>query len=344
MTEPDAERARPTMRDVAKRAGVSFKTVSRVVNAEPGVSRPVREQVQRVIDEVGYRHDRAASDLRRGVRRTGLVGALLQDVGNDYSAAVLRAVTDAAHLRGSAVLAASLDEQSDREHLLVRDLVSRRVDGLVMMTASERQDYLVAEQRGSMPVVFVDRPPMGLIADSVTVDNVAGTRQAVEHLLDHGHRRIAVLSDLDTIPTARLRRETVQERLHEAGVPLDGSLVASGLRTGDDAMATVLRMMGQFDPPTALITMRNSLSVGAIRALRGLGLQHRVALVGFDDFELADLMQPGLTVVRQDVAVIGAEAARLLFARIDGDTSPPLQVVVPHSLVQRGSGEISPSR
>lgn len=335
-------RARPTMRDVAGVAGVSFKTVSRVVNVEAGVSDAVRAQVHHAIEQLGYRHDRGASSLRRGNRRTGLVAALFQDVGNDFSSALLRSVTDAAHERGAAVLAASLDEEIERERHLVGDLVSRRVDGLLLMPASDRHDYLHTDQQGGMPVVFVDRVPHGLEADSVTVDNEGGAREAAEHLLASGHRRVAVLGDLDAIHTAGARRRGAEAGLRAGGADADPALVVTGLRTIEHAADAVRRLMALPEPPTAVLALRNVLSEGAVRALRELGLQHRVALVGFDDFALADLIEPGLTVIRQDVATIGAEAARLLFARLDGDTSPVQHVVVPHTLVQRGSGEIRP--
>ena len=336
--EPPA-RVRPTLRDVARLAGVSPKTVSRVVNGERGVSTPVREQVQRLVDELGYRPDRSASNLRRSDRRTGLVGAVVQDVATEFSAALLRAVTDVAHRRGDVVLAASTDEEPVRELQLVRDLVGRQVDGLVVMPSTQRQARLVWEQAG-VPVVFLDRRPDGVPADSVGVDNTRAARDAVEHLLARGHRRIGLLGDVLSIPTARERLDGGLAALRAAGVGGDGSLVAFGLRTEAEAIGAVSRMMGQFDPPTALVTMRFSATYGAVRALRGLGLSHDVGLVGFDDFALADLMDPPVTVVRQDTAGLGGEAARLLFARIDGDTSAPTDVVVPHQLVQRGSGEV----
>ena len=144
------------MRDVAALAGVSLKTVSRVVNDEPGVSPDVRERVTAAVNRLDYRPNMAASNLRRTGARTGLIGALVQDLSNSFSASLLRALEDSARRHGTAVLAASLDEGADREQELVHDLVTRRVDGLVIMPASERQDYLVSELRSGTPAVFVD--------------------------------------------------------------------------------------------------------------------------------------------------------------------------------------------
>jgi LacI family transcriptional regulator len=328
------------MRDVAALSGVSLKTVSRVVNGEPGVSDGVRERVSRAVTQLDYTHNVHASNLRRSDGRTGTIGALFQDLSNSFSASLLRAIEDAARASSTAVLAASLDEDAPRERALVKGLVTRRVDGLVLMAATSRQEYLAAELRAGMPMVFVDRPPHGIDADSVTVDNVSGARQAVEHLIAHGHRRIAALLDLIAIETAAQRLRGYREALTAAGLRPDPDLERTDLRTPAAAERAVLGLFRGESPPTAVFAGRNDLAVGTVRALRTLGLSHRVAVVGFDDFPLADLLDPPLTVVRQNVSQIGAEVGRLLFARIDGDTAPPRRVVIEPTLVPRGSGEI----
>ncbi|MEO7268632.1 MAG: LacI family DNA-binding transcriptional regulator [Knoellia sp.] len=333
---------RATMRDVAALAGVSIKTVSRVVNDEPGVADAVRARVQDAVSRLDYRHNLGASNLRRGKGRSGLIGALLQDVSNSFSAALLRSLEDAARDRGTAILAASLDEEPDRERSLVHNLVTRRVDGLVLMPSTDRQDYLASEVRAGLPVVFVDREPRGVAADSVTVENFEGAQMGAEHLLAQGHRRIACLTDLGEIYTARNRRDGYVEAFRARGIRPDEQLSVSGLRGPGAAEAAVLHLLDLAKPPTAIFAGRNDLTQGALRALRHRGLSESVALVGFDDFPLADLVTPALTVVRQDVGRIGRLTADLLMARLDGDTSPPQRIVVEPTLVVRGSGEIPP--
>jgi LacI family transcriptional regulator len=330
------------MRDVAALAGVSLKTVSRVVNHEAGVSGDLRERVERAVERLDYTHNLTASNLRRSHGRTGVVGALVQDVSNSFSVGLLRSLEDAARERQCVVLAASIDEETDRERALVADLVARRVDGLILMPSTLDQSYLASEVRAGLPTVFVDRPPRGVESDSVLVDNRRGSREAVAHLVSGGHTRVAALVDLISIPTAAARLRGYEAALKAAGVKPDPALVVTGLRTTEEAQAALVAMMGRPDPPTAVFACRNILSIGAIRALRDLGLSHEVALVGFDDFPLADLMTPPLTVVRQDVREIGRQAAELLFARIEGDTSPPRRIVSIPTLVIRGSGEIPP--
>ena len=331
------------MRDVAALAGVSLKTVSRVVNHEAGVSEDLRERVERAVERLAYTHNLTASNLRRSHGRTGVVGALVQDVSNSFSVGVLRSLEDAARERQCVVLAASIDEEADRERALVADLVARRVDGLILMPSTLDQSYLAAEVRAGLPTVFVDRPPRGVEADSVLVDNRRGAREAVQHLLASGHTRVGLLLDLPKIPTATARLRGYKEALKAAGFKVDPELVVTGLRTSAEAQAALTAMLAIANPPTAVFACRNILSIGAIRALRALDLSYQVALVGFDDFPLADLMTPSLTVVRQDVRDIGRRAAELLFARIDGDTSPPRRVLITPTLIPRGSGEIVPS-
>lgn len=333
---------RATMRDVAALAGVSIKTVSRVVNAEAGVADAVRERVQDAVERLDYRHNLGASNLRRGTGRSGLIGALLQDVSNSFSAALLRSLEDAARDRGTAILSASLDEEPDRERALVHDLVTRRVDGLVLMPSTDRQDYLSSEVRAGLPVVFVDREPRGVAADSVTVENFEGAQMGVEHLLAQGHRRIACLTDLAEIYTARDRYEGYVEAFRGRGLRPDAKLSVQALRGAGAAEAAVLHLLDLAEPPTAIFAGRNDLCHGSVRALRQRGLSDSVALVGFDDFPLADLVSPPLTVIRQDVGRIGRVTAELLMARLDGDTSAPQRIVVEPTLVVRGSGEIPP--
>ena len=340
---PPAPRGRATMRQVAALCGVSVKTVSRVVNDETGVSPAVRERVRRAAAQLDFAPNLAASNLRRSTGRTGVVGVLVQDVGNDFSSRALRGIEDVARRWHSGVIVASLDEEPEREHALVAGLVNRRVDGLVLIPATGTQDYLMAERRVGFPVVFADRTPTGIDADWVVVDNRRGASEAVDHLVAHGHRRIATLGDLPGLQTAQLRHEGYLEALRSHGLEADPVLVRRGLRGEDEGRAETARLLTLPDPPTALFTTRNTLTIGAVRGLRDLGLQQQVALVGFDDLPLADLVEPGISVVAQHVEELGRAAAEILFDRLGGDTAPPRHVTVGHTLHVRGSGEIRPA-
>lgn len=331
---------RATMRDVAARAGVSFKSVSRVVNGEPGVSPELVSRVERAAAELDYRHNLTASNLRRGVR-TSSVGVLLHDLSNAFSARLLRTIGDRARAERIAVFSASVDDDVEREPQLALDLVSRRVDGLVIMPAGGDQSYLATEIRAGLHVVALDRPARGVEIDTVVSDNRGGAHAATEHLLAQGHRRIACLTDRAFLWTAEERALGFREAMTRSGT-LDDRLVVTGLGDVERAERAVVELMAAPEPPTALFTAQNDLTIGAVKALRTLGLLEHVALVGFDDFPLADLIDPPVTVVRQDVAGLGAAASELLLTRLGGRTGPAETRVLPTTLVVRGSGELAP--
>jgi LacI family transcriptional regulator len=208
------------------------------------------------------------------------------------------------------------------------------------MPASQDHAYLAAEVAAGMSIVFVDRPPVGLDADCVAVDNQAGSRMAVEHLASFGHRRIAFLGDRPQLATSSARLEGFLQGVEAMGLSSAASPTIDGLTNEYVAEAAVRSLFETNDPPTALFSAQNLVTAGAIRALRSLGLEREVAIVGFDDLPLADLLQPGITVIAQDPIQIGRLAAERVFARIDGDDSPPQRVVVPTRFIIRGSGEI----
>jgi LacI family transcriptional regulator len=331
------------MRDVATLAGVGIKTVSRVINGEPHVSAATIERVQRAAADLNFQPDLHAGNLRRADRRTATIGLLVGSVSNPFSGALHRAVEDIAVHRGVAVFASSLDDDPDHEERAVAAFLKRRVDGLILTTIKRSQAYLLAEQKHGTPLVFIDREPTGLEADAVVSSNAEGAAEATRHLIQHGHRRIAYLGDRPQIQTARERKRGFMEELGRAGIPTGEVTVVEGLTDEAHAQAAVEAIFAGPTPPTAIFSAQNLITVGAYRALRRLGLHHTVALVGFDDVELADLLEPGLTVVAQDAARIGHLAAERIFARLDDAALEPQTFVVPTVLIPRGSGEIAPS-
>lgn len=333
---------RPTIRDVAALAGVGIKTVSRVINDEPNVAPATRERVQRAVRTLNFQPHQGAGALRRGDHRTRTVGLLLDAVDNPFSASINRAVEEVASARKTAVFAASNDDDASRERAVVQAFTRRRVDGLILTTISEDHGYLQVERERGTPIVFVDRPPVGLLADAVLTDNFSAARRATQHLLDRGHRVLAHLGDELAISTARERRRGFCSAVADAGDRVR-SLDVHGLRTAEQAEAAVHELLARPEPPTALFTAQNIVTLGALRALHAAGRQHQVALVGFDDLLLADLLEPGVTVVQQDPSAIGTLAAQRLFARLDGTAGPEETLVVPARLVARGSGEIVPA-
>ncbi|WP_329349842.1 LacI family transcriptional regulator [Streptomyces sp. NBC_01261] len=333
-------RSRPTMREVAALAGVAIKTVSRVVNEVPTVDPVIAARVRDAADKLGYRPNLTASSLRRGDGRTATIGMLVEDSANPFSAALTRTVENVARGRGVLVLVGSLDEDPARERELARALIDRRVDGLVIVPAGRDHSYLISEQRSGTRMVFVDREPSLLDADTVVSDNRQGALIAVDHLLKAGHRRIAYLGDRATISTAGQRFDGYRHALEIGHIAYDDEIVRHTGASEESAIAATRRLLALPNPPTALFTSQNLVTIGAVRALRALGLQDTVAHVGFDDFPLADILSPGISVIAQDVEQLGRTAAEMLFRRLDGDQSPTRTVTIPTRLIERGSGEI----
>ncbi|MFE9450755.1 LacI family DNA-binding transcriptional regulator [Streptomyces sp. NPDC006739] len=336
----DAGRRSVTMRDVATMAGVGIATVSRVVNGKPGVTPDLAEKVTRAAELLGYRQDLTASSLRRADRRTHTLGLILEDAANPFSAALHRAVVDTAAERGVLVLAGSTDEDPVRERGLVKTFTARRVDGLVVVPTGLTDTDLDAARHGGTPVVCVDRPTTARQTDTVTVDNRAGVRAAVRRLYAAGHRRIAFLGDLPAIWTAEERHAGFVEGLAETGCVLHPSLVRRGVHGAGAAQRATRELLALAQPPTALVSAQNLVTVGVRKALQELRLQHRVALVGFDDLPFADLLEPGISVIVQDPVAIGREAAALLFDRLGGEGGPARHRVLTTRYLARGSGEL----
>jgi LacI family transcriptional regulator len=330
------------MREVAALAKVSIKTVSRVVNGEAGVSPRLARQVTAALQRLDYRHNMTASTLRRSDGRSATIGVVLEDVSNPFASALHRSIEDVAVDRGVLVLAGSSDEDEHRERQLVSAFTSRRVDGLIIQPSSHDHSYLLTERQVGTAIVFVDRPPAFFDADTVVTDNATGVRRGIRHLIRNGHRRIGYLGDLHTIDTAAERYRGYVAELADQKIKVDERLVRLDMRGIEKAEAAVTELLRQSQPPTALFTAQNLITIGAFRALRRLGVHHKVALIGFDDILLADLLEPGITVIAQDPAGIGRTAAEVLFRRLDGDRSPSSHHVVLTTMITRGSGEIRP--
>jgi LacI family transcriptional regulator len=333
---------RPTMREVAAVAGVSLSTVSRVVNGGEGVRADLAVRVRDAVELLGYRHNLTASALRRADGQSASIGLIVEDVANPFFGAVHRGVEDVARERGVLTLVGSSDEEPERELELAEAFGGRGIDGLIVATAVADSSYLQRERAAGVALAFVDRPPRFLDADTVVTDNFGGARAAVEHLLGAGHRRIGFLGDRPDVFTASERLRGYRETLVQHGVAEDLDLVRHPHFRGVGSYETTTELLRRDDPPSALFTSQNLITIAAVRALHDLGMQHEVALVGFDDVVLADAVDPPLTVVAQDPHGLGRRAAELLFERLDGFDGPSRRVELPTRLIARGSGELAP--
>ena len=327
---------RPTLHDVARRAGVSPRTVSRSVDNDPHVAPETKQRIAGIINELGYRRNENARALKAG-DRTSTIALVTEDLANPFYSAIARALGTAAAEYKTDLFVASSEEDPDREQVMVLGLLGRRVDGIVLVPTASDHTWLQREIDSGTAVVCVDRPAPGLSVDTVVLDNAAGSAAAVGQLLLAGHQRIALLGDDSGIWTVQQRMDGYRRALTSAGVRIDPQLLSLNSRTPVDAARAVDAMMRLEDPPTAVFCINNRITLGAV--LRLAALDRRLDVAGFDDFESSALAPWPLTLATYDATEMGRQAAELLFDRINHPAgSPPRHVVVPVTLLQIGRG------
>ncbi|MEV1003830.1 LacI family DNA-binding transcriptional regulator [Nonomuraea sp. NPDC050202] len=321
------------MSDVARLAGVSTATVSRVVNGRYGVSVSTIEQVRSAIEELGYESSLVATSLRRS--RTNVLGLVTHSF-QSYTAEVLKGVMDALSQSGfdliiyaNSDLYGTYSDGWEQRHLA--RLAGTLTDGCIVVTPS-------GEVRSGTPVVVID-PARGSTAPSVTADNFAGATAVVEHLLGLGHRRIGFIAGRASLEAAWSREEGYRTALAEAGVPLDPQLIARGSFNPESAAPLARALLDRPDRPTAIFAASDGMALKALQVAKDLGLDvpGDLSVAGFDNIPESALAEPGLTTVDQSMYRLGYEAARMLKSLVRGDWEGPDRTVLPTRLVVRGS-------
>jgi LacI family transcriptional regulator len=329
-----------TIKDVAAKAGVSVATVSHVMNESRFVSQETRQRVVEAITELGYRRDGIARSLRRS--RTGTIGAVVSDITNPFFSDLVKGIENTIHGfpdRLNVILCNS-EEDEALERELLDILMEKRVDGLIIAPAGGNVAYLETLGLHGPPIVFVDRALPAVAADAVTVDNVSASRDAVEHLIARGHRRIAVLRATLQASSIEDRVEGYRRTMAAAGLRVDPDWIVESSSNIDAAHAAGRQLLALAPRPDAVFTTNNFMTLGLLRALNEAGLSspEDIAIAGFDDFHWAEAFRPRITAVAQSGYEQGAEAARLLAARIaKTEQGPPISRVIPTRLIIRES-------
>jgi LacI family transcriptional regulator len=329
---------RPTLKDVARDAGVSIKTVSRALNDEPRISPETRRRVLEVVEALGFRPNILARHMRAGARDRA-VALVIPDMANPFIGSVAAGVESVIREHGLTLLVGSSDEDPERERSLVTTFLDRQAAALfVVPTATSDHAYLRPERQRGLPIVFVDRPPVRLTADCVVSANYDGAFSAVAQLAAHGHRRIAFIGDTPvTLYTGQERLRGYRAALEAAGLRPEPSLV---VRAHLDSAAVTGRLLALPDPPTAIFAANNLVCMGVVTAL-SRSRRWDVALIGFDDFTLSEAFDPAISVVAQDTTRLGTTAADLALARLQGGRGRARTVTLPTTLIRRGSGEVA---
>ncbi len=332
-----------TISDVARMAGVSTMTVSRVINNSGYISQATRERVERAIEQLGYVPNALARGLR--FKQTKTIALILTDITNPFFTTLARGVEDAASEQGFSVIFCNTDEDEGDESEYLNMLLQKQVDGILLVPARCSSESISMLQSRSVPVVVLDRRVSGVQVDSVRGDSEEGAYRLVQHLLEMGHRRIAVLTGPRSVTTATDRVVGYRRAMVEAGLEVDESMVLHDAFSQEAGYRMAQLALGIASRPTALFAGNNFIAAGAFRALHEAGLRvpEDISLVAFDDLQLPLAMDPFLTVAAQPAYEMGRRATELLLDRLAGDApAEGREIVLPVTVVVRRSSAPPP--
>jgi len=308
----------PTMIDVAQAAGVSIATVSAFINGTANVSADLGQRIEKAIRDIGYQRNAIARSLKLGTTRT--IGLTVADIRNPFFTDVVATIQQALNAAGYAVMLCCNDEDTVQQDEQIKLLLDRMVDGLIIAPAGE-DDIMRRLLTGTRkPVVLIDRVCDGLDVDAVVLDNVKAVADATNYLINLGHRRIGYISGSPETSTGRDRLAGYREALEAAGIGFIPDLVREGRFREADGYRAGMQLLTSPDRPTAIFSANNLMVIGAMRAIRDMGLScpGDVSVACMDDFPWADVFNPRLTTVAQPVEAIGEQAATLLLERLEG--------------------------
>lgn len=327
----------PTLKDVAKLAGVSTATVSRTLSGDgDGVRPETRQRVLEAARALGHEPNRLPMYLKR--RAVNTMGFVVNDIGNPFYPAMARGCEDVLRRAGYSLVMASTDGDPERERAVLQEMAAERLAGIILAPSGEPSDILRRMVEHGTPIVSLDREP-GIRVDRVGVDDDAASYAAVQHLLALGHRRVAVIAGPGTIGAAEERLDGYHRAMRAARLPQDPDLVRRGDLREEGGHRRASELFGLAEPPTALFSVNNLTTIGVLRAARehGVTMPDQLSLVGFDDIPTGELLEPPLTVVAQPTYQLGAKAAELLLRRIAEPDTAVTEVVLQAPLVIRGS-------
>ena len=332
-----------TLKEVAREAGVSISTVSRALNDQPFVRDEVRDRVLTASKALSYRPDVAARSMRTGT--TGAVGLVVSDISNPLFAAIAKAADETLSPRGYALMIANSSNDASHEAELMRAFQQRRLDGLIIAAADEGAAGLAERIADFQAAVLLDRDVPEAQADSVLSDHRTGLTDALQHLVDLGHERIALITGTASQRGSRVRIQTYFDACRRLKVACEPALCRSEQMTVDDGYQSVSEVLDLPEPPTAIIAGNNQLFAGLFAAIRdrGLRIPEDLSIVACEETELTALHRPPLDVVRRDLAELGRAAAELLLERIDEPTRAPQQILLPTVFDARASSDRPPA-
>jgi len=327
-----------TIYDVAREAGVSMATVSRVVNGNPNVKPNTRKKVMAAIERLGYRPNAVARGLAS--KKTTTVGVIIPDISSLFFSELARGIEDIATMYKYNIILCNSDQRLEKELQLINTLLEKQVDGLLFMGAEIKEDHLQTLSTASAPVVLAATRDADNVLPSVTIDHFQAAYDATQALLSRGHKRVAMITGPLNDPLGGLIRfEGYKQALADAGIPLDESLVGSGNYWYESGLRNMTEFLKLTEPPTAVFAASDEMAIGAIHAVQdqGMSVPDDIEIIGYDNIRLAEMVRPRLTTVVQPMYDIGAVAMRLLTKYMNNEHVDDHVVLLPHRIEYRQS-------
>jgi LacI family transcriptional regulator len=329
----------PRLVDVARRAKVNISTVSRIINNKNRISLETQEKVRKVMRELGYRPSRVARRLRARSGQRNLLGLIIPNIQNPFFADLARGVEDVAYRNNYAVLLCNYDENQEKQQFYLDVMQAESVDGIILPPLHEEDAAFVKLVQNGIPLVCVDRSVTNVAVDEVTIDNQRGAFEAIQYLIQKGHRRIGLITGPVDTSTGRQRLRGYESAHATAGYTVETELIRYGDFKQDSGHRLAIELLSLPHPPTALFVCNNLMTIGALEAIfeRRQSIPGQVAIIGFDDLPLASVFNPPLTVVRQPAYEVGKAAAELLLRRFEDPRKPVESIKFSPELIIRQS-------
>jgi len=326
-----------TIKDIARKANVSTATVSHVINETRYVSEPLKKKIKAIIEDLGYQPNRIARSLV--IQKTHTIGVIISDILNPFYTAVVRGLEDATSDFGYNVMLCNTDEDINKEIGYLRALLEKRIDGIAIATSFQGDQHPMFHQMNQVPLVTIVRKMKKLKSDAVFADNIGGSYKAIEHLISLGHRKIGVISGPSGLSSGQERLEGVLNAFTRHGIKPNEAWMHTGDFKRESGYVLAKSILSLGHRPSALFVSNNQMTLGALQALRELGVMipKDISIVGLDDTEWSVLLDPPLTVIYQSPYDMGNIAGKMLLQRILKKRKRFKTNVIPAKLIERGS-------
>ncbi|MDQ0859530.1 LacI family DNA-binding transcriptional regulator [Bacillus sp. V2I10] len=334
------KKIKATLKDVANLAGVSTATVSNVTNNTKFVSEDVKRKVLDAMKTLNYRPNTLAKSLR--VQETKLIGVLISDITNPFFSKVVRGIEYEANKNGYNILLCNTESNAEKEQEYLDILIGKRIDGLIISSSGNKEEYIKHLESANIPIVFLNRSPESALMKTVMTNNIRGSYLAAEHLINHGYEKISIISGPQTYSTGRDRLIGYKRAMEDYGLQIDEKLIKIGNFDIESGYQLMKELINSGEKVDACFIANNSMTLGAYKYLKETNLKigTNLAIVGYDESDWADIVEPPLSTISQPAYEQGTQAAELVIANINGKelTNQKVIYLEPKMIIRESCG------